>query len=88
MRHPEGGYILQEIVGLERITDFYGRESLVLHFKSEWPATEPVEPIAILLNNYGAPKKPYTDAQDWLLEALENGDDGEWGKVPKEPVAA
>lgn len=82
MRHPEGGYVLQELAGVERATDYYGREYLVLHFNDD------DEPVAVMLNNFRAPGGAYVAAEGWLLGALEAGVDGVWGNVPKEEVAA
>lgn len=78
MRHPEGGYVLQTLAGVERITDAYGREVLVLHFG------EGHEPVAVMLTNYSRPEGPPDEGLDWLTAALEEGDDGTWGSIPQE----
>lgn len=71
-RGSEGGYILEELKGVKRITDIYHRESLVLFFEES-------EPVCILLIG-----NRVTKADEYLTQALESSEDGEWGECEKD----
>jgi hypothetical protein len=87
--HSEGGYVLQELAGVERMEDAYGREVLVLHFKKDAWSEKTAEPVAVLLANYGAPSPPFAEGLEWLMEAVgEFGEEGKWGTVPTKAVGA
>ncbi len=73
-RHSEGGFILEELTGVKRVTDFYHRECLVLFFEES-------EPVCILLIG-----NRVTKADEYLTEALESDEDGEWGECPEAPA--
>jgi hypothetical protein len=60
-------YILENLVGVERRTDYLLRESLILHFSES-------EPVCILLIG----SRGETNAEEWLTEDLES-EDGKWG---------